>query len=106
MVHPATGETISSYKCFMNGPETGETWQMAFGKDFRGMAQGINISGQKGANAIFMMNKDEITQVVWAGKRFTYANPFVDHRPQKEDPNRIRITAEDNLIYCKHEVSV
>ena len=34
MVHPTTGETISSYKRLMNDPETAEVWQTAFGKDF------------------------------------------------------------------------
>ncbi len=47
MVHPVTGETISSYKKLMNDPATAEVWQMAFGKDFGGMAQGDNKTGQK-----------------------------------------------------------
>jgi hypothetical protein len=38
MVHPVTGETISSYKKLMNDPVTAETWQIAFGKDFGGMS--------------------------------------------------------------------
>jgi hypothetical protein len=47
MVHPVTGETISSYKKLMNDPATAEVWQTAFGKDFGGMAQGDNKMGQK-----------------------------------------------------------
>ncbi len=31
---------------------------------------------------------------------------MVDHRPQKEDPNRIRITAGGNLIDCDRELLV
>ena len=50
------------------------------------------------------MNKDEIAQVVQAGKKFTYANPVVDHQLQKEVPNRIRITAGGNLIDYEHKV--
>ena len=50
MVHPTTGETISSYKRLMNDPETTKTWQTTFGKDFGGMAQGDNKTGQKGTN--------------------------------------------------------
>ncbi len=73
----------------MNSPATAEVWQTAFGKDFGGMAQGNNKTGQKGTNAIFMMTHDEIAYVLHAGKVFTYANPVVTHRPQKEDPNRI-----------------
>ena len=79
MVDPTTGEKISSYKHLMTDPEMAETWQTAFGKDFGGMAQGDNKMGQKVINTIFVMNKDEISQVVQAGKTFTYANPVVDH---------------------------
>ncbi len=99
-------ETISSYKKLMNNPATTEVWQMAFGKDFGGMAQGDNKMGQKGTNAMFVITHNEIAHVLRAGKVFTYANPIVDHRPQKEDPNHIRITAGGNLINYKEELSV
>ncbi len=46
MVHPITGETISSYIKLMNNPATAEIWQTAFGKDFGGMAQGDIKMGQ------------------------------------------------------------
>ena len=36
MVHPTTGETISSYKQLMHDPDTAKIWQKAFGKDFGG----------------------------------------------------------------------
>jgi hypothetical protein len=35
-----------------------------------------------------------------------YANPVVNHRLQKEDPNCIRITAEGNLIKYEEELLV
>jgi hypothetical protein len=47
MVHPTTGKTISSYKKLMNNPVMMEILQTAFGKDFGGMAQGDNKTGQK-----------------------------------------------------------
>jgi hypothetical protein len=100
MVHPVTGKTISSYKKLMNDPATAEIWQTIFGKDFGGMAQGCNKTGQKGTNAMFVMTRNEIAHALAAGTKFTYANPVVDYRPHKEDPNRIRITAEGNLIQC------
>ena len=89
MVHPVTGKTISSFKKLMNNPVTVEVWQTAFGKDFGGMAQGCNKTGQKGTNAMFVMTKAEFASALTAGKKTTYANLVVDHRPQKEDPNRI-----------------
>ena len=89
MVHPITGETISSYKRLMKDPATAEIWQTASGKEFGGMDQGDNTTGQKGMNAMFVMNHDSIKKILKAGKKFTYANPVVDFCPQKEDPNRI-----------------
>ena len=106
MVYPVMGETILSYKKLMNNPAMAEVWQTAFSKDFGGMAQGNNKTGQKGTNAMFVMTHDEIAHVLHAEKVFTYANPVVNHRPQKEDPNRIQITAGGNLINYKEELSV
>ena len=39
------------------------------------------------------------------GRRPTYARIVVDFRPQKEDPNRVRITAGGNLIQCPGELT-
>jgi hypothetical protein len=69
MVHPITGETICSYKKLMNDPATAKVWQTAFGKEFGGMAQGDNKTGQKGTNVIFVMNHDELAHILQAGKK-------------------------------------
>jgi hypothetical protein len=106
MVHPITGETISSYKKMMNDPAMAEIWQTAFRKDFGGMAQGDNKTGQKGTNAMFVMTHNKIKQAVAAGKFFTYMNPVVDYRAQKEDPYRIWITAGGNLINYESNASM
>jgi hypothetical protein len=50
MVHPVNGQTTSSYKKLINNPATAEVWQTAFGRDFGGMAQEDNKTGQKGTN--------------------------------------------------------
>ena len=63
MVHPMTGETISSYKCLMHDPATSEVWQTAFGKYLGGMAQGDKKTGQLGTNSIFIMTHDEIKKI-------------------------------------------
>jgi hypothetical protein len=68
MVHPIMGKTISSYKKLMNDPATAKVWQTAFGKDFGGMAQGDKKTGQKGTNAMFVMNHDKLAHVLLAGK--------------------------------------
>ena len=38
MVHPVTGEHITSYRKLMNNPATSDVWMTAFGKEFGGMA--------------------------------------------------------------------
>ncbi len=47
---------------------------------------------------MFVMAHNEIRHALAAKKFFTYANPVVDYRPQKDDPHHIRITAGGNLI--------
>jgi hypothetical protein len=90
----------------MHNPATAEIWQTAFGKDFGGMAQEDLKMGQKGTNAMFVMMHDKIRHILRQGKKFTYRNPLVDYRPQKEDTYRIRITARGNLITYKSSLSV
>jgi hypothetical protein len=70
------------------------------------MAQGNNKTGQKGTNAMFVMTHEEIQHVLRAGKKITYANPVVEHHPQKEDANLIQITAGGNLINHNEELLV
>ena len=104
MIHPTTGETISSYKKLMNDPDTMEIWQTAFGKDFGGMAQGHNKTGKEGTNTIFVMTHAEIL-LIPADRTITYARAVVDFCPQKADPHRIRITAGGNLINYPGELT-
>ena len=103
-VHPVTGEVFTSYKKAMKDPTISEVWMTAFGKEFGGMAQGDNKTKTKGTNAMFVMSHNDIEQL--KGKKYTYANIVLDHWPQKEDPNQIRITAGGNLIQYDNELSV
>jgi hypothetical protein len=97
MVHPTTGETISSYKQLMNNPVTANMWQMACGKDFRSMCHGDTKMGAKGTNAMFVMKPEEGNHMLTA-RLATYANIIVDYQPQKVDPYHIQITAGDYQI--------
>ena len=106
MVHPVTGETISSYKKMMNDPATTEVWQTACGKDFGGMVQGDNKTSQKGTNAMLVMTRKDIAHALAEGKFFAYANPVLDFCPPKDNLYRIRITARGNLITFEGNASV
>jgi hypothetical protein len=97
MIHPVIGATISSYCKLMNNPTTAEILMTAFGKDFGGMSQGNNKMGQKGTNAMFVMSPSNIP-LIPKDRIITYTRVVINHRPQKEDPNCIRITAGGNLI--------
>ncbi len=55
----------------MHDPETAEVWQTAFSKDFDGMAQGDNKTGQKGTNSVFPMTREEIDVAVRVGHKWT-----------------------------------
>ncbi len=100
------GKTISRYKKLMNNPATAEVSQTAFGKDFGGMAQGDNKTGQKGTNTMFVMTHDEIPHAYCKKICFMFSNLVVNYQPQNNDPNQIRITAMGNLITYNGELSV
>ncbi len=89
MAHPVTGATITSYKKLKHKLATAKMWQMALGRDFGGMAQGDNKTGQKGTNAMFVMTHNKIALTLAAKKCFTYRNPAVNYRPHKEFPHCI-----------------
>ena len=90
----------------MNDPATAKVWQIAFGKDFGGMAQGDKKTGQKGTNTMFVMTQEDIAHALAEGIFFTYANPIVDFCPPKDDPYQIRITAGGNVITFEGNASV
>ncbi len=46
----------------MHDPATAEVWQTVFEKDFGGMAQGDDKTGQKETNSIFVMTHAKIKQ--------------------------------------------
>jgi hypothetical protein len=82
------GKTITSYKKLINDPTTMEIWQTTFGKDFGGMAQGDNKTGQKGTNSIFVMTHAEIL-LIPADQTITYTRVIVNFCPQKLNLHQI-----------------
>jgi hypothetical protein len=104
MVHPTTGEMISSCKQLMHDPDTAKIWQTAFGKNFGGMAQGDKKTGQKGTNSIFVMTHNDI-KLNPCTQTIKYTHVIVNFHPQKANLHRIRITAGGNLINYPGELS-
>ena len=78
-------------------PTFTEIWTTAFGKEFGIQVQGDNKTGEKGTNTLFVMNHEQIRNIP-DDMTVTYGRIVIDYRPQKSDPNRVRITAGGNLI--------
>ena len=63
VVHPVTGEIITSYKKLADDPITRSTWTTGNGKECGRMAQGDKETGTKGKTCIFVMSHDEIANI-------------------------------------------
>eukprot|EP00804_Cyclotella_cryptica_P009434 CCRYP_017332-RA/>CCRYP_017332-RA protein AED:0.38 eAED:0.27 QI:0/0/0/1/0/0/2/0/259 len=95
VLHPVTKETITKYKMLANDPILQTVWTRAMCKELGRLAQGWD--GSTGTDTIFFMTHDKIQQIP-LDRSVTYARIVVDYRPQKDDPNQVRITSGGNLI--------
>ena len=103
VVHPITKETITKYPKLMNDPLLKKLWVPAMSKELHRLAQGKE-GVTSGTNTIFFLSHDEI-KCIPKDRVVTYARIVTDHRPQKDDPNRVRITVGGNLIDCLYELT-
>ena len=58
----------------------------------------------KGTETMRFVELDEIKNIP-RDRTVTYARIVVDYRPQKQDPNRVRITVGGNLIEYPYELT-
>ncbi len=104
MIHPVTGATISRDQTLAKDPCARPLWTTAFGKEFGNLAQGDKHTNTLGTDCLFVLPHNKIA-LIPKDRIITYANIVVDHRPHKEDPNRVRITAGGNLIHYPGELT-
>ena len=102
VVHPITSETIKNYKRIINNPILKKTWEESMCKELGRLAQGYNDT--KGTNMVNFMTHEQIRNIP-KDRTVTYAIIVIDYRPQKKDPNRVRITAGGNLIDYPYELT-
>ena len=102
VVDPTTKKTLTKYHKVIEVPELRETWMKAMCIELGRIAQGYKDT--KGTNTVKFMNLEEIANIP-EDRTVTYARIVVDYRPQKEDPNRVRITAGGNLINYPYELT-
>ena len=102
VVHPVTKETITKYQKLIDEPLLRETWMKAMCIELGRLSQGYGDT--KGTNTIKYLSLEEIKGIP-GDRTVTYARIVVDYRPQKEDPNRVRITVGGNLIDYPFELT-
>jgi hypothetical protein len=96
VIHPVTKETITHYRKVTKDPLLKELWIKAMSKELNCLSQGCP-GVTKGTNTIWYLSHANICKIP-QDRTVTYARTVIDHRPQKEDPNRVRITVGGNLI--------
>eukprot|EP00956_Cyclotella_meneghiniana_P010727 scaffold15031_cov47-Cyclotella_meneghiniana.AAC.1 len=89
-----TGEMLE-YRHLIKRPKYRDTWSKAFGKEIGRLAQGQK-GVVEGTNALFFIPRSEVPPE--RGRDITYTRICANYRPEKSDPNRIRITLGGNLV--------
>ena len=89
-----TGDMME-YRHLLKNPKYREVWSKAFGKEIGRLAQGQK-GVVEGTNALFFIKYEDIP--LDRKKDITYARICANYRPEKADPNRIRITLGGNLV--------
>ena len=95
MVHPHRKETITRYSQLINNPVLRYVWLEAMRIELGRLSKGYKDT--KETQTINYMNYEEIKSIP-GDRTVRYARIGVEFRPQKTDPNRVRITAGGNLI--------
>ena len=94
VLNEETGE-LMEYRHLLANPKYRATWSKAYGKEIGRLAQGI--PGEvEGTNTITFIDKSHIPENRW--RDVTYGRIVASFRPEKEDPNRIRLTVGGNRI--------
>jgi hypothetical protein len=96
VVHPFAKETITKYTKLMDDPALKDLWVPAMSKELDCLTQGkkgVTVS----SNKIFYLTHAEI-RLIPKYCTVTYTRIIINHRPQKDDPNQVRITIGGNLI--------
>eukprot|EP00957_Ditylum_brightwellii_P112989 8615853-Ditylum_brightwellii.AAC.1 len=89
VIDPDTGKMLK-YRDLTKHKKYKEVWIRAFTKELDQLAQGK--CGYNGTNTIFFVKKYNVPK----GRKSIYGRIVCDYRPQKQDPNRVRLTVGGN----------
>ena len=87
---------MQNYQKLLKQDSIHEIWALSMCKEMGTLSQGYK-GLVEGTNTFFFMRHDEICNIL-PEKTFTYARIIVDYRPQKAEPNCVRLTVGGNLL--------
>ena len=93
VIHPTTGEIITSYKKLAKDPEMKVVWETGFGKEWGSLCQGDKRTGSVGTNTFIVLRPDQIP-LIPKDRTVTYANIVIDYRPQRKIPTECELQQE------------
>ena len=95
-----TGE-LMEMRHLLRNPKYSELWGKSYTKELGRLAQGI--PGMKGTDTIVFIKYEDIP--LDRRRHVTYGKTVVSYRPEKDDPNRTRLTVGGNRIMYPGDVS-
>jgi hypothetical protein len=103
VVRPVTKQTITQYKKLQHDPDLKHLWVPAMSKKLHHLTQG-KAGITTATNTIFFLAHKDICHIP-TNLVITCAHIIIDHRPQKENPNRICITIRGSLFTYPFELT-
>ena len=82
------------YRHLLKDPDYQTDWLISGANELGRLAQGLKSRNIEVTNTIFFIHKSQVPE----GRTVTYARIVCSVRPEKDEPNRTRITAGGNLI--------
>ena len=82
------------YRDLVKDPTTKKVWTRSMANELGRLANGVGTRMKTGTETIKFIKKSQVPQ----GKTVTYARIVAELRPQKAEPERVRITVGGNLI--------
>ena len=102
VVNSHTKENITRHSQLISNPVLRDVWLKDMCIELGRISNGYKYT--KGTQTIHCMTHEEI-KCIPGYITVKYAHIVVDFRPQKKDPNRVRITVDGNLIDYPYELT-
>jgi hypothetical protein len=101
IIDAGTGASME-YRHLLKSLKHCAAWATSFANELVWLAQGIG-GRQKGTNTVYYIWHNQFPEN--RRKYVAYGRIYVDYRPQNEEPNRTRLTVDNNLIEYPGDVS-